>query len=561
MTGEGWGEGEIETSTLFEEARSGNRRALARLFTHLERSPKARQHIARLAYPESGIARVIGITGPPGAGKSTIVDGLIAEARREGRTVGVLAVDPTSPFTGGAVLGDRIRMQSHYQDPGVFIRSLATRGAAGGLNSVVYAGVKLLDAVGKDLVIVETVGVGQTELDVMGVVDLVVVVLVPEAGDTVQIMKAGLLEIADIFVVNKADRDGAGQIASALRSMIALDPRPPSQTPSILLTQANSGVGLGELYASVTAQLAAMSASGVLEGRRSRQARHEVAHALSIAVAEAATTLLEPGGPASDILDTVESGLIDPTSAVAEILSLGLISRALELGTQGARVAERPVVGIDLTSSESKSTACAVLDSSGALMALTKLLTDTEIIEFVREHRPAVVAIDSPLGLPRGMDCLEEAHDCESVHSFKGRQCERELMSAGIPLYFTTKRSIIKRMVYRAIALAERLRSCDGTEAATISPDVIEVYPYASKVALLGRKIPRKTTPQGLAFLTGALTALVPGLARTDVELDHDLLDAVTAAHTAHLYRNGQTMSFGIEEEARIHAPRGLSAP
>ena len=211
-------------ASLFSRALAGDRRATARLFTRIENDGDALRDVMRLAHPHSGNAEVVGITGPPGAGKSTIADRLVHTAREEGRTVGVLAVDPTSPFSGGSVLGDRIRMRDHYLDPDVFIRSIATKGAHGGLASVCRAGVNLLDALGKDLILVETVGVGQTELDIMGVSDIVAVVLVPEAGDTVQAMKAGLLEIADIFVVNKADRDGAGQMASAIRAMLSLDP-------------------------------------------------------------------------------------------------------------------------------------------------------------------------------------------------------------------------------------------------------------------------------------------------------------------------------------------------
>ena len=229
----------------------------------------------RLAYPHSGDATVVGVTGPPGAGKSTLVDGLVHQARAHGKKVGVLAVDPTSAFTGGAVLGDRIRMQAHHSDPDVFIRSVATRGAHGGLAAVTRAGVRLLEAVGKSLILVETVGVGQTELDVVGVADLVVVVLVPESGDTVQAMKAGILEIADIFVVNKADRDGAGQLATAINAMLSLGHGSHDATP-VLTTEAHRGVGLPELYLRVAAGVEASRASGRLVERRKRWARQEV---------------------------------------------------------------------------------------------------------------------------------------------------------------------------------------------------------------------------------------------------------------------------------------------
>ena len=323
----------ISVDWLFDNALSGDRRALARLFTRIERDAADLRYVMRLAYPSAGRASVIGVTGPPGAGKSTIVDGLSAAARSEGKTVGVLAVDPTSPFTGGAVLGDRIRMQSHHKDPGVFIRSLATRGVPGGLNAVSRAGVKLLDAVGKDVVLVETVGVGQTELDVMGVADLVIVVLVPEAGDTVQTMKAGLLEIADVFVVNKADRDGAGQLASAIRAMLALEPRPADTLPAVMLTQAHHGEGVPELYAEASTRIDAMRCSGQLAARRSRQARREVERLLKTALSDAVDRVMRTDSRASELLDSVHADKIDPYLAAQQIIASGSIAAAIEMET------------------------------------------------------------------------------------------------------------------------------------------------------------------------------------------------------------------------------------
>ena len=323
----------ISVDRLFDNALSGDRRALARLFTCIERNAADLRGVMRLAYPSAGRASVIGVTGPPGAGKSTIVDGLSAAARSECKTVGVLAVDPTSPFTGGAVLGDRIRMQSHHKDPGVFIRSLATRGVPGGLNAVSRAGVKLLDAVGKDVVLVETVGVGQTELDVMGVADLIIVVLVPEAGDTVQTMKAGLLEIADVFVVNKADRDGAGQLASAIRAMLALEPRPTDTLPAVMLTQAHRGEGVQELYAQASTRIDAMRCSGQLAERRSRQASREVERLLKTALSDAVDRVMRTDRRASELLDGVHTNEIDPYSAARQIIASGSIAAAIEMET------------------------------------------------------------------------------------------------------------------------------------------------------------------------------------------------------------------------------------
>ena len=210
------------------------------------------------------------------------------------------------------------------------------------------------------------------------------------------------------------------------------------------------------------------------------------------------------------------------------------------------------MIGVDLTSSEARPTACVVLNSDGGLVDASKLATDEDIVRLVHAHRPAVVAIDSPLGLPLGMDCLEETHECLSVHPFKGRLCERELVTSGIPLYLTTKRSIIKSMVYRAMALAPRIGA--------LGPKVIEVYPYASKVFLFGRDIPKKTTAEGREFLTDRLAGLIPGLAPAEQVLDHDTLDALTAAYTAHLFTLGRTQVFGIPEEVQIHVPIRSSA-
>lgn len=317
--------------TLFEKAVEGDRRSLARLFTRLERDTSDLRRVMSLAHSAAGSGSVIGITGPPGAGKSTIVDGLISTARAEDKTVGVLAVDPTSPFTGGAVLGDRIRMQSHYRDHGVYIRSLATKGVSGGLNAVTRAGVKLMDAIGKEVIFVETVGVGQSEYDIMAVADQVIVVLVPEAGDSVQTMKAGLLEIADTFVVNKSDRDGAGQLASALRAMISLEPVAPGGSPPVLLTQAHKGEGIPELYEGTFARINRMRCSGELAQRRSRQAVREVGRLLKTSASQAVDRILESeGGSVCGIVDHVQMGSMDPYSASLEIIASRTIADAME---------------------------------------------------------------------------------------------------------------------------------------------------------------------------------------------------------------------------------------
>jgi len=261
------------------------------------------------------------VTGPPGAGKSTLVDRLIGHLRAGGKRVGVVAVDPSSPFSGGAVLGDRIRMQAHFLDPGVFIRSLSTRGSHGGLPRAARDVIRLLDAFGVDAVLVETVGVGQTELDVMRLADTIVVVLVPEAGDAVQVMKAGLLEIADVFVVNKADRDGAVRMQSELTQMLHLRPASPWTVP-VLLTQAATGVGTDAVRDAIAAHRSALDAVG---GRAARDAARRQTELVDILDEELRRRLEAGVGGALDgvgvLVEQVRSGAVDPYSAALRILA------------------------------------------------------------------------------------------------------------------------------------------------------------------------------------------------------------------------------------------------
>src|SRR5262245_39767131 len=234
---------------LFEGVLAGEPRAIARAISIVEDDPtRAAGLIARL-YPRTGHAYVIGVTGAPGVGKSTLVDRLIALIRQSGQTVGVIAVDPTSPFSGGAVLGDRVRMNAHAADEGVFIRSMATRGHLGGLAGATADAILVLDAAGKDIVIIETVGVGQGEVDIVSTADISLVVLVPGAGDDVQAMKAGIMEIADIFVVNKADRDGADHVVQTISASLALKTFGPNDwRPPIVKTEAPNAVGIEALW-------------------------------------------------------------------------------------------------------------------------------------------------------------------------------------------------------------------------------------------------------------------------------------------------------------------------
>jgi len=239
----------LMTSRIAELVNSmlaGEKKSLAQLISLVESDSPALSEIIEIIRPHLDKAYRIGITGPPGGGKSTLVDKLTSTIRSKGLSVGIIAVDPSSPISGGAVLGDRIRMQRHYLDSGVFIRSMATRGSHGGLSNAVQATVNLLDAFGKDIIIVETVGVGQTELGIKEIANIVVLVLVPESGDDMQAMKAGLIEIADIIVVNKADHEGAERLAAQLRATLGSNLG--KSEPSIITTQAINNVGIKELY-------------------------------------------------------------------------------------------------------------------------------------------------------------------------------------------------------------------------------------------------------------------------------------------------------------------------
>jgi LAO/AO transport system kinase len=311
---------------LVEKARAGDARAVARLISLVEdASPLLREVMAGLATAAAartdGGAHVVGITGPPGVGKSTSTNAFVGALRKHGKRVGVLAVDPSSPFSGGALLGDRIRMQDHALDPEVYIRSMASRGHLGGLSWAAPQALRVLDAAGCDVILVETVGVGQSEVEIASMADTTLVLLAPGMGDGVQAAKAGILEIGDVYVINKADRDGADQVRRELRSMLALAERPEGAwKPEIVKTVAVTGEGVDEVVAVLDRHLGHLRASGELEARRLRRAREEIE-------AIAVTSLRERWGDVhartelDELAERVVAGRTDPYAAADELLA------------------------------------------------------------------------------------------------------------------------------------------------------------------------------------------------------------------------------------------------
>ena len=311
-----------EVMRLAEQMLEGDNISLSRVISLVENESSQVPEIMQFVAPHVGKAHCIGITGPPGVGKSTVADKLTALMRRQGLKVGIIAVDPSSPFTGGAVLGDRIRMQQHYLDDGVFIRSMATRGSMGGLPQTAGSVIKLLDAAGKDMVLVETVGVGQTEVDIMEKTDTVLVILCPESGDAIQTMKAGLFEIADIFVVNKADNPGADNFVRDVQAMLQL--REPSwwNTP-IVATEAVNDVGVENLYKQIQLHYQALCKEDRLSQRRRLQRKQDFIGTLERRLTNKLLRLIEQDGQMSSYVEKVEDGELDPYSAADEILRSG----------------------------------------------------------------------------------------------------------------------------------------------------------------------------------------------------------------------------------------------
>ena len=317
-----------EIQNLVERVASGDVRALARAITLVENRAPESLELLKALFPETGRAQVIGLTGSPGAGKSTLVDQLAREYRKQQKTVGIVAVDPTSPYSGGAILGDRIRMGSHYADPGIYIRSMATRGSLGGLARTTADVTSVLDASGRDVILIETVGVGQDEVDIVRLAEVTVVILVPGMGDDVQTIKAGIMEIADVFVINKSDRDGAERVEREIRAMQSLATRSDNWTPPIVKTVASAGEGIAELSAAISSYQDFLAKSGLAHRKRVDNWRERLVEMLRDAVLQ--RVLREQGEEtlaryAAEIADHKR----DPYSLIEEIVGSSEKANAL----------------------------------------------------------------------------------------------------------------------------------------------------------------------------------------------------------------------------------------
>ncbi|HTF09111.1 MAG TPA: methylmalonyl Co-A mutase-associated GTPase MeaB [Asanoa sp.] len=306
---------------LVEQARAGDHRAVARLITLVENGDELLPEIAAALAPHTGQAQVIGLTGAPGVGKSTTTNELVRELRKQGHRVGVLAVDPSSPFTGGAILGDRVRMQDHATDPGVYIRSMSSRGHLGGLAAATPQAVRVLEGAGCDVVLVETVGVGQAEVEVASLADTTLVLLAPGMGDAIQAVKAGILEIADVFVVNKADRDGADNTYRDIQGMIGLGGRGPGDwRPQVVRSVASKGEGIGDIAAAIDKHRAWLVEHGELRKRREKRAAAEV-EAITLGVLRARMASFRDGTTLKELATSVAAGVLSPYAAAERLLA------------------------------------------------------------------------------------------------------------------------------------------------------------------------------------------------------------------------------------------------
>jgi LAO/AO transport system kinase len=309
-----------KTAPLAERLVAGDKRALARAITLIESDDPAGWELVREVYPRTGKARIVGFTGPPGVGKSTLIGALTAELRKVERQVAVLSIDPSSPFTQGALLGDRIRLSDHFLDPGVFIRSMASRGALGGLSEAALQVALAMDAAGKDDVLIETVGVGQAEIDIVDHADTIVLALMPGSGDSIQALKAGVMEIPDVIVVNKADHPMTDTMVREVRGVLALSQDPEGWKVPILRTEAVRGEGVAELAEAINEHRTHIKAAGTLQERRARNLRNEVLGIASSRMRRRmeATAAADPETAA--LLERVVRRELDPASAASELL-------------------------------------------------------------------------------------------------------------------------------------------------------------------------------------------------------------------------------------------------